>query len=390
MVQSPEQITEKDLSQWKLMDSFMEVLEPTLRSKRLHQSFEGPDRILRASSYLSLFLFGLFNPVVQTMRGVCAISGLKKVQEFTRAPKVSLGSFSETQHLLDPDLLKDVFGKLVERISADNQRDPHLAHLELIAHDGSLWRALPRMDWAEYGVGRDGAAKGVRMHLRLNVLKDSPCDVKIGVGKSSETQALREMLKEGQTTVGDRLYGKDYQLFEDIHLAKGFFVFRISEKAVVEVEEQLEVRQADRDAGVVSHAWVRLGATEKLRTMRVRLVEVKKDGQHLFIVTNHSVEKLPAELVSLTYRRRWSIELFFRWIKCTLGCRHFLAESARGVAIQLYLGLIASLLLQYFIGKRPNKRMLEALKCYMVGWATAEEAAALIAKHAKPNTVANS
>jgi hypothetical protein len=301
-----------------------------------------------------------------------------------------LGSFSEAQHLLDPDLLKEVFGKLVEKISADSQRDPRLAHLELIAQDGSLWRALPRMDWAEYGVGPDGAAKGVRMHLRLNVLKDSPCDVQIGIGKSSETQALRDMLKEGQTTVADRLYGKDYQLFEDIHQAKGFFVFRISEKAVVDVEEPLEVTQADRDAGVVSHAWVHLGATEKLRTMRLRLVEVKKDGQHLFIVTNHSVEKLSAELVSLTYRRRWSIELFFRWIKCTLGCRHFLAESPRGVAIQLYLGLIAALLLQYFIGRRPNKRMMEALKCYMLGWATAEESAALIAKHAKPNTVANS
>lgn len=390
MVRRTEQISEKDLSQWKLLDSFQEVLAPVLRSRGQHQSMEDWERMLSPSKYLSLFLFTLFNPVVESLRGLCAISTFKKVQEVTGgAQKVSLSSFSETQHLLDPDLLKEVFERLVQQISPEAQHNPRLAHLELIAQDGSLWSALPRMAWAEYGVGSKGTAKGVRMHLRFNILKDCPCDVKIGIGKSSETQALRDMLVAGQTSVGDRLYGKDYQLLAEIQQAKAFFVFRISETAVMEVEEELEVTPADQAAGVVRHAWVRLGATEKLRTIRLRLVEVKKDGQHLLIVTNHPVETLPAELVSLTYRRRWSIELFFRWVKCILDCRHFLAESPRGVAIQLYLALIAALLLQYFIGKRPNKRMMEALQCYMLGWATAEEAAALIAKHAQAKTTAN-
>jgi len=39
------------------------------------------------------------------------------------------------------------------------------------------------------------------------------------------------------------------------------------------------------------------------------------------------------------------VELFFRWLKCILGQRHWLAESPRGVTIQLYLALIAALLL---------------------------------------------
>jgi hypothetical protein len=221
------------------------------------------------------------------------------------------------------------------------------------------------------------------MHLRFNVLKDCPSDVQIGVGKSSETQALRDMLVAEQTTVADRLYGQDYQLFAQIQQARAFFVFRINESAVIEVDKELAVSAADEAAGVVRHAWVYLGATQKLRSIRLRLVEVKKDGQHLLIVTNHPVETVPAELVSLIYRRRWSIELFFRWIKCILGCRHFLAESPRGVAIQLYLALIAALLLQFFIGQRPNKRIMELLQFYLIGWASAEEVAALIQKYAK-------
>jgi hypothetical protein len=386
VVQRSEQLTEKDLSKWKLIHGFQEALAPVLKSARLDQTFYDPDRMLTCSSYLSLFLFGLFNPVVESMRAVCAISSLKKVQETTGCRKVSLGSFSETQHLLDPDLLKQVFATLVAQAPLGSKPDPRLAHLELIAQDGSLWSALPRMAWAEYGVGSKGTAKGVRMHLRFNVLKDCPSDVRIGVGRSSETQALRQMMVANQTTVADRLYGQDYQLFSEIHQAQAFFVFRINEVAVIEVDEELAVSAADQAAGVVRHAWVYLGATAKLRSMRLRLVEVKKDGQHLLIVTNHPVETLSAELVSLVYRRRWSIELFFRWVKCILGCRHFLAESPRGVAIQLYLALIAAVLLQLFIGHRPNKRVMELLQFHMMGWASAEEVVALIQQRAKAKT----
>lgn len=382
-------ITEKDLSRWKLIESFQEALAPVLQVNRLHPSFDDPDRLLTCSSYLSLLLFGLFNPVVESMRAVCAISSLKKVQATTGSRKVSLGSFSEVQHLIEPDLLKQVFERLVDQVPAGPKNDPRLAHLELIAQDGSLWSALPRMAWAEYGVGSKGTAKGVRMHLRLNILKDCPSDAQIQIGKSSETQALRDMLVPGQTNVGDRLYGQDYQLFAKVQQAGAFFVFRISDRAVIEVEEELPVTAADQAAGVVRHAWVYLGATEKLRTIRLRLVEVKKDGQHLFLVTNHPLETVPAELVSLIYRRRWSIELFFRWVKCTLGCRHFLAESPKGVAIQLYLALIAAVLLQLFIGHRPNKRTMELLQLYMMGWASADEVVALIQQQAKAKSTSS-
>jgi len=85
------------------------------------------------------------------------------------------------------------------------------------------------------------------------------------------------------------------------------------------------------------------------------------------------MDKASAALVGLIYRKRWDIELFFRWIKCILGCRHFFAESPEGAAIQLYLALIASVLLLYYTGLRPNKRAMELIQMYLMGWATAEE-----------------
>jgi hypothetical protein len=292
-----------------------------------------------------------------------------------------LGSFSETQAVLDPDLLKQVFEQLVEKMPRSGNADSRLEHLDLLVQDGSLWSALPRMAWAEYGVGPKGQAKGVRLHLRFNVLKDCPSDALLTAGKGSETLALREMLLPGQTTVGDRHYGHDYGLFRKIDQTGAFFVFRISEHAVVHLEEELPLSDADIKAGVLRHAWVHLGATEKLRSIRLRLIEVDAQGQRLLLITNHSIQSVSAHLASSIYRRRWSIELFFRWIKCILGTRHFFAESSQGVAIQIYLALIAALMLQLLTGARPNKRAMELLQFYASGWASAEEAARLILKH---------
>src|SRR5262249_47500534 len=118
------------------------------------------------------------------------------------------------------------------------------------------------------------------------------------------------------------------------------------------------------------------------RSMVLRLVEVRAADQHLLLVTNLSVEQADASLIGLIYRRRWAIELFFRWIKCILGCRHFFAESPQGVAIQFYLALIAALLFQHYSGHRPTRRQWELIQMYLLGWASAEELVVLLQKQA--------
>jgi hypothetical protein len=360
-VQSTEcTLTEKDLKNWNMLQAFEEAVARVFSQATLPATFSDNGRQLSYGRYLSLFLFGLFNPVVESMRGLCAVSELKGVQERVCGVRVSAASFSEMQHVLDPNWL---------------------AHLNLVAQDGSLWKALPRMAWAEYGVGRNGDAKGVRLHLRFHLLEDKPVDARVTPGKDCERQALRQMCVAGQTNVGDRYYGEDYQLFGEIDQARAFFVIRIKEDAVVHVEEELPLSEQDQAAGVVRHAWVHLGARAKSRSMRLRLVEIRAGDQHLLLVTNLAVASASAEMVGTIYRRRWSIELFFRWIKCILGCRHFFAESPEGVAIQLYLALIAALLFQHYGGRRPNKRNWELIQMYLLGWATAEELVALLQKN---------
>ena len=61
-------------------------------------------------------------------------------------------------------------------------------------------------------------------------------------------------------------------------------------------------------------------------------------------MSNKAREELSAELLALIYLSLWRVELFFKWLKCILRCRHF-SESQRGVALQVYCALISSLLL---------------------------------------------
>lgn len=135
---------------------------------------------------------------------------------------------------------------------------------------------------------------------------------------------------------------------------------------------------ADRAAGVVRDVELRrLGTPHRFRLLPqpFRLVWVatgkrRADGTEdtLILVTNRL--DLAAELIAVAYRYRWAVELFFRWLKCVLGCRHLLCESANGVTFQVYSAIIASLLPCLWIGRAPNKATYERVCHYLSGWAT--------------------
>ena len=69
-----------------------------------------------------------------------------------------------------------------------------------------------------------------------------------------------------------------------------------------------------------------------------------------------------------------------RWVKCLLGCGHWIAESPRGVSLQLYLALIGALLLQLDLGRRPSKRVWELLQWHQCGMLDDQTATSLLQK----------
>ncbi len=69
-----------------------------------------------------------------------------------------------------------------------------------------------------------------------------------------------------------------------------------------------------------------------------------ESGKALRVVTNDL--DAPAHEIAELYKRRWQIELFFRWIKQTLRIRHFVGHSENAVRIQIAVALIAYLILK--------------------------------------------
>jgi hypothetical protein len=368
-----EMIDEKKLRSWKLLDDFRSRLAsiraqtPPPPQKRPG----GPERLLLEEHYFSLMLFGMLNPVLDTMRGLCAASHLERVQNEVCGRSVSLGSFSEAQGVFDPELLKGVFLDL----AAQNQTswgDARLAHLadKLKLVDGTLLPALPRMHWALWLNDQNRAAK---LHLKFSVLRQAACDALITAGNSCERKALRKFVKQGEIIVADRYYGLEYGFFGELKQIGASCVIRIRNKPRMEIAEELCLTEADRAAGVTWQAKVKLG--DQWQGEPIRVVRVEVDGKQLLLATDLEIE---AELIALIYRYRWQIELFFKWLKSILGCRHLMAESPAGVAIQIYSALIAALMLQAFTGKRPGKRAMELIRMYLMGYAELEEVIALL------------
>jgi len=98
------------------------------------------------------------------------------------------------------------------------------------------------------------------------------------------------------------------------------------------------------------------------------------DGGTLLLATDL---EMATEFIALIYRYRWQVELFFKWLKSILGCRHLMAESPGGVAIQIGRALIGALILQ-LPRKRLGKRAMELLRFHTMGFAELEKAVDLL------------
>lgn len=368
-------LSEKDLQQWKLIGDFRTALEGVCHGRANHPSWEDKRRKLEQLDYLSLFLFALANPVVKTMRAVCEASRLQRVQEEVCGRSVSLGSFSEAQHLVEEELLEKLVASLSQGIKGPMPQDPRQAWQVWLARDSSIFRATTRMVWAQYGAGKAGQINNaVRLHVSFHLWDEKPSRVAVTPGKICERKVWREQLEPGATYVGDRYFAEDYKMFGLLQEKGCWFVLRLRDEAVEQVQEKNLVGPAEQKKGILSDNWVQLGCKPRYRTARLRVVTVRKPGGALMrLVTNIPIEQMTATEILTLYRRRWQIECFFRWLKCLLGCRHWRAQSQTGAIIQLYLAVISGLLLQIVLGRRPNQRLWERVQLYLLGWATLEE-----------------
>jgi len=364
----------EDLQGFRYLRRFGDLWQP-LRACAVDKA---GNRTFFYDQYLSLLLLYFFSPTLDSLRGLQQVSTLDKVQKELGLPKaVGLGTLSAAARDFEPELLKPILEQLAQRAVpvVDGKEAEALAGL--VAVDGSIFRALPKMVWALW---MDEEHRGVKLHLHFNVFKGVPCKATLTPAACSEIEQMEKSLEAGLLYVQDRGYAC-YKLLGDILRAGSSFITRLKEDAAFTLQEEKPISLAARQAGVVRDVVVqRLGTShhkdeigQVVRLVWVQTGKVDEQGRPEVLLLCTDRLELDAELVALGYKYRWWIELFFRWLKCILGCRHLLSTDRGGVTIQIYVALIASLLISLCTAAKPTKRTFEMLCFFVAGWATAEE-----------------
>jgi hypothetical protein len=355
----------------------MKPIAPLLA--RLHSAQTGRDRAgnrqLFFDQYASLLLVYFFTPALESLRALQHATNWKQTERKLGLGRTSLGSLSEASRVFDAELLREVVQELARQALPLSQGQEAAALKGLTAVDGSLFRGVSQMAWALW---QDEEHRALKLHVHLDVFKNVPVDATVSPGKGSEPARLTDSLQSERLYVIDGGYFQ-YELLARILAAGSSFVARVQPHIAHEVEVVRELSPAAREAGVTRDVVLSsVGGKNRAQILKhpARLVVVDTIDRHghplqLFLLTDRL--DLTAELVALAYRHRWSIELFFRWMKSVLKARHLIAHSANGVALQMYAALIVSLLLVLYTGRKPNRRLFETLQFYLLGWVSDDE-----------------
>ena len=108
-----------------------------------------------------------------------------------------------------------------------------------------------------------------------------------------------------------------------------------------------------------------------------------EQGETILLVTDRL--DLPAEVVGLIFKHRWQVEIFFRFFKHVLGCRHLLSYCDNGIELEVYAAIIACLLIALWTGRKPTLSTYRMLCWYFSGWADEEELQGHIAAIKRPD-----
>jgi hypothetical protein len=362
-------IRAKDISGLKFLRAFFDILAP-LADMPVHGN-----RKFFMDEYVALLLMHFFNPVLGSLRALQQATGLENVQKAVGVRRTSLGAMSESAaYVFDPELMVPILEEVMGALKP-LQHDKRLADLPgmPIAVDGSFLRCLPKMVWAVFRTQSD--KRGVRLHLQFDITLGAPVRADITEALGSEKAMLKKHAKPGMLYIMDRGF-VDYRLYQALHDRGAFFVSRLKDNSTYEVVEDLQIADEARAAGVTCNQRVIMGSafTAGQLTAPVRRLVIADpaatDKPPIALLTNTDLD---SEVISLLYRYRWQVELFFRWFKSVLGCTHWLSQTRTGLTLQVYVAMLACLLIRLWTGRKPTRRTFEMIQLCSQGWAQPHE-----------------
>jgi hypothetical protein len=213
------------------------------------------------------------------------------------------------------------------------------------------------------GVGRnpkgEGKKKGgLKVHMLIDAHSDTPTFVKISEAKSHDKNFIQYLnLPAHSMIVFDRAYNH-YLQFAKFTQKQINFVCRLKKNAVYEVVQELFCQtQTDTGFGVLKEEHIHLKYTDEKQEKNLCLRKVtyrdNKGRIYEFITTNFEISN---DEVALVYKIRWQIELLFKKLKQNFQLHYFYSETENGIKTQIWITLIAQLLLMALKTKSETKK----------------------------------
>jgi Domain of unknown function (DUF4372)/Transposase DDE domain len=217
---------------------------------------------------------------------------------------------------------------------ADEPLGMALAQTAYALDSTTITLCLSLFPWAPFS-SRQGA---VKMHTLLDLRGAIPSFIHVSDGKCHDMKVLDLLIPEpGAFYVMDRGY-LDWARLYALHRSGSFFVTRA--KACLDARRVYSA-STDRSSGVVCDQSVVLNGFYAHRRYPDQLRRVRfhdpDTGKRLVFLTNHA--SLPALTICALYKRRWQIELFFKWIKQHLRIKRFYGTSENAVKTQIWIAV---------------------------------------------------
>lgn len=211
--------------------------------------------------------------------------------------------------------------------------------------------------------------QGLKIHMAIASKEATPAFLELSAPNVNDVTIGRHLvLEKGATYVFDKGYN-DYNWWFSIEKAKARFVTRFKINAGIETQSERHIPESERDTiledCVVSFKNSRPGGhrvNEYFETNLRKISVHRPDHKGPMIIATNDM-KSSAKTIADLYKKRWEVELFFKWIKQNLKIKRFLGCSENAVKIQIYTALIAYLLGQIY---RRRSGYAGSLKMFFV------------------------
>ena len=277
-----------------------------------------------------------------------------QISQIIELSSISHSQISRRFKCLMPEMLDYLFKEATLQLNREtdfHQFNNRLGRLQII-DSTTISLCLSKSPWAVFRKTKSG----VKVHLRLKFCDEitAPGQIVITPAKVADRRELDNLVVEDPDAlhVFDRGY-IDYKKFDQFCDEGIRFVTRLKDNAIVEIVSTKFVSTGP----ILRECLVYLGEGNRKMKHLLRLIEVLDDqGRLIRILTNDMLTS--TENISEIYRKRWQIELFFKWVKQHLTIKHLFGTSQRAVETQIYLVFIIFCLLQLLRLKTNFKKSL--------------------------------